>query len=104
MEEWEGEGAVAGAGAGEKAEEGEEAEEGQGQGNQEKCRASFLKSQYKSVCSDFAEYMYEGTLTFENVGRSHAWHRAVVVKGAAAQGEGAVQEGGGAGMAAARGS
>ena len=57
MEEWEGEGVVAGAGAGEKAEEGEEAEEGQGQGNQEKCRASFLKSQYKSVCSDFAEYM-----------------------------------------------
>ena len=55
--EWEGEGVVAGAGAGEKAEEGEEAEEGQGQGNQEKCRASFLKSQYKSVCSDFAEYM-----------------------------------------------
>jgi hypothetical protein len=46
VKEREGEGALAGAGAGEKAEEGEEGEEGQGQGKQEKCRASFLKSLY----------------------------------------------------------
>jgi hypothetical protein len=46
VEEREGEGVVAGAAAGEKAEEGEKGEEGQGQGQQEKCRASFLKSLY----------------------------------------------------------
>ena len=46
VEERKGEGAVVGAGAGEKAEDGKEAEDGQGEGKQEKCRASFLKSRY----------------------------------------------------------